>query len=176
LLQACAPWGCVSAPLLGTKAAIAVTPADCGCAEPVARPDSNVGLLREKKAEQLPPRPNVVLMISDDVDREWLGSYRSDGLSVTPHLDRLAKAGGRFTNAYAAASTCAPSRSHLWTHTSKTGIDLGHACTLCRGHMRGRVGMSLFGCRRRRHLLHRRGGGWVEGAIGARHARRGASS
>jgi len=41
---------------------------------------------------------------------QWLGSYRGDGQSVTPHLDRLAKSGARFANAYAAASTCAPSR------------------------------------------------------------------
>ena len=47
--------------------------------------------------------------------RQWLGSYREDGQTVTPHLDRLAAKGARFANAYSAASTCAPSRYALFT-------------------------------------------------------------
>jgi hypothetical protein len=31
---------------------------------------------------------------------KWVGAYRTDGQSVTPHLDRLARNGARFSNAY----------------------------------------------------------------------------
>ena len=93
-----------------------MTPADCGCeASGSLKPDSHINLLKDKRAEALPPRPNIVLLVSDDVDREWVGAYRRDGQSVTPHLDRIAKQGARFESAYAAASTCAPSRYALFT-------------------------------------------------------------
>jgi len=113
LLLACAPAG-VPLRVLGQVAT--TTPGDCGCEAPAPlQPDSHVNLLKDKRAEALPPRPNIVLLVSDDVDREWVGSYRRDGQSVTPHLDRIAKQGARFESAYAAASTCAPSRYALFT-------------------------------------------------------------
>ncbi len=58
--------------------------------------------------------PNVVLIVADDLGWFDLASYGSDFIE-TPNLDRLAAAGIRFTNGYAAAAICSPSRSSLLT-------------------------------------------------------------
>jgi len=59
-------------------------------------------------------RPNVILLLADDLGWNGLHSYGSD-LHQTPHLDRLAKQGVRFTNAYAASPVCSPSRAAILT-------------------------------------------------------------
>lgn len=56
---------------------------------------------------------NVILILADDLGWSDLGCYGSD-LHETPHLDRLAKQGVRFTDAYA-ASVCSPTRASLLT-------------------------------------------------------------
>lgn len=60
------------------------------------------------------PRPNVVFILVDDqgwTDAEYAGS----DLYQTPHIDRLAKEGMRFDNAYAACTVCSPTRASLLT-------------------------------------------------------------
>lgn len=57
-------------------------------------------------------RPNIVLILADDLGYGDLGSY--GGKTVpTPHLDRLAREGVRFTDAYVTSPSCAPSRLSL---------------------------------------------------------------
>lgn len=58
-------------------------------------------------------KPNIVLILADDLGWSDLGCYGAD-LHKTPHLDRLAQQGVRFTNAYA-MSVCSPSRAALLT-------------------------------------------------------------
>ena len=60
------------------------------------------------------PRPNFVLMITDDISQSDLGCYGNADVK-TPHLDRLATEGIRFTNAYLTCSSCSPSRISLIT-------------------------------------------------------------
>lgn len=57
---------------------------------------------------------NVVFILADDLGWSDLGGYGSD-LYETPNLDRLAKQGMKFTNAYAAAPICTPSRASIMT-------------------------------------------------------------
>ena len=57
-------------------------------------------------------RPNVVLFLVDDLGVRDLACYGST-LYETPHADRLAERGVRFTNAYAAYPRCVPSRVGL---------------------------------------------------------------
>ena len=52
-----------------------------------------------------PRRPNVVLILADDLGWADLGCYGSK-YHKTPNLDRLAAQGLRFTDAYAAAPVC----------------------------------------------------------------------
>ncbi|NLO03659.1 MAG: sulfatase-like hydrolase/transferase, partial [Bacteroidales bacterium] len=59
-------------------------------------------------------KPNVIIIYTDDVGYGDIGCYGSDEVS-TPNIDRLADQGIRFTNAYACASTCTPSRYALLT-------------------------------------------------------------
>jgi arylsulfatase A-like enzyme len=59
-------------------------------------------------------RPNVVLMLCDDLGAGDLGCYGASDLS-TPHLDRLAADGVRFTQFYAGAPVCSASRAGLLT-------------------------------------------------------------
>lgn len=62
-------------------------------------------------AETPAARPNIVLVIAEDMSAD-LGCYGAPD-ARTPHLDRLAAEGVRFTRAFTHAPVCAPSRSGL---------------------------------------------------------------
>lgn len=64
------------------------------------------------RAEQSPP--NIIFVLADDLGWAELGCYGND-FHETPHLDRLAKEGMRFTQAYAAAPVCSPYRAAFLT-------------------------------------------------------------
>lgn len=59
-------------------------------------------------------RPNVVLIVADDLGAMDLGCYGSS-YHRTPALDQLARDGVRFTQAYAASPVCSPSRAAILT-------------------------------------------------------------
>jgi arylsulfatase A-like enzyme len=64
--------------------------------------------------------PNIIWFMYDDLGSAGFGCYGQEKV-VTPHSDRLAREGTRFTACYAGGSVCAPSRSVLMT-----GLHLGH--------------------------------------------------
>ena len=57
-------------------------------------------------------QPNIVLVLADDLGWKDVG-YQGSDFYETPNIDRLAKAGMVFTQAYAGAGNCAPSRAVL---------------------------------------------------------------
>ena len=57
-------------------------------------------------------RPNVILIMTDDMGYADLGSYGATDIK-TPNLDRLARAGVRLTDAYANGVLCSPTRAAL---------------------------------------------------------------
>ena len=59
-------------------------------------------------------RPNIVFVLADDLGWSELGCY-GNTFHETPNLDRMAKEGMRFTQAYAAAPVCSPYRAALLT-------------------------------------------------------------
>src|SRR5687768_9129373 len=59
-------------------------------------------------------RPNFVVLMTDDQRADAL-SCAGNAILRTPHLDRLAAEGMRFTNAFVTNSLCAPSRATLLT-------------------------------------------------------------
>jgi len=66
------------------------------------------------EAAKTPNRPNIVFILADDLGIYDLACYgRSE--HHTPHLDRLASQGVRFTTAYAASPVCSPSRAAIVT-------------------------------------------------------------
>lgn len=67
--------------------------------------------------------PNIVFFLADDLGQRDLGVYGST-FHETPHLDRLAREGARFTDAYAACPVCSPTRASVITGQwpQRTGI------------------------------------------------------
>ena len=65
---------------------------------------------------QADTRPNIVFIIADDLAWDDLGCTGNPRVR-TPNLDRLAKGGMRFTNAYLTISSCSPSRASIITGT-----------------------------------------------------------
>ena len=72
-------------------------------------------------AQETPP--NIVILFADDLGINDLGCFgRKD--QRTPNLDKLAADGARFTQAYAAASVCSPSRAALMTGQSPARLKI----------------------------------------------------
>ena len=61
-------------------------------------------------------KPNIIFIMADDLGYGDLGCYGQQQIQ-TPHIDRLAAEGTRYTQVYAGATVCAPSRSCLMTGT-----------------------------------------------------------
>lgn len=69
------------------------------------------------------PKPNIVFILADDLGWGELGSY-GNTFNETPNLDKLASQGIKFTQAYAAAPLCSPTRASIMTgeYPVRTGI------------------------------------------------------
>ena len=61
-----------------------------------------------------PQRPNILFIFSDDHAEHAISAYGSK-VNKTPHIDRLAAEGARFTNSFVTNSICTPSRATLLT-------------------------------------------------------------
>lgn len=59
-------------------------------------------------------KPNILFILADDLGWRDLGCYGSP-FNETPHLDKLASQGMRFTQAYTAGAVCSPTRGSLMT-------------------------------------------------------------
>jgi len=70
-----------------------------------------------------PKKPNIVFFLADDLGQRDLGAYGST-FYETPHLDRLAKDGAKFTDAYAACPVCSPTRASIMSGQwpQRTGV------------------------------------------------------
>ena len=81
------------------------------------------GILAATAAAPTRRRPNIVFVLADDLGWAELGCY-GNRFNETPHLDRLAREGMRFTDAYAAAPVCSPMRASFMTgqYPARVGI------------------------------------------------------
>jgi arylsulfatase A-like enzyme len=74
----------------------------------------------DRAVSQGKQKPNIVLLVADDMNYRELSCYGSLWGTETPHIDRLAEGGIRCTHAYVTAPTCAPSRAGLMTGRYQT--------------------------------------------------------
>jgi len=92
-------------------------------------------------------RPNILYILADDLGYGDLSCYNSASAWKTPHLDRLASEGLRFTDAHSASSLCTPSRYALltgryaWRGALKKGVLQGYSPPLIEA---GRITVAEF--------------------------------
>ncbi len=89
------------------------------------------------QAEVQPKRPNIVVILGDDLGFADLGSFGSE--IKTPNLDTLAREGVRFANFYTHAS-CSPTRSMLLSGVDTHLNGLGNMSEWTAPNQRGAVG------------------------------------
>ncbi|MBD0709173.1 MULTISPECIES: sulfatase-like hydrolase/transferase [unclassified Streptomyces] len=92
-------------------AALGTAPAEAAAATP--RP-ADERPFRAAHPRRHSRRPNILFILGDDLGWADLSSYGSPHIK-TPHLDRLARQGVRFTDAYSGSATCSPTRFSLYT-------------------------------------------------------------
>ena len=84
-------------------------------------------------ADHHTPEPNVVLILADDLGYGDIGSYNPHSQIQTPHIDRLAQQGMRFTDAHSPSAVCTPTRYALltgryaWRTRLKSGVLWGYS-------------------------------------------------
>ena len=87
----------------------------------------SVGMQAAQAADESATPPNIVWLIADDVSPQEFGCYGHPTIR-TPHIDRLARGGVRFSRAYVTTSSCSPSRASLFTgkYPHSTGAENLH--------------------------------------------------
>ena len=100
LLAFSSSYVCVAAAATGAAAAVAAAAANKAAAKTQQNRDKNTR------------PPNVILILAEDMGLGDLACY-GHPYARTPHLDRLAAEGTRFTRFYVAGATCNPSRSGI---------------------------------------------------------------
>lgn len=89
----------------------------------------------EEKLVQGRP-PNIVIVMADDLGYGDPGCYNPQSAIPTPHIDRLAREGMRFTDAHTPSSVCTPTRYGLltgrysWRTRLKSGVLWGYSPAL----------------------------------------------
>jgi arylsulfatase A-like enzyme len=76
-----------------------------------------------KESTEQKSKPNIIMIVADDMGWHDLSSYGNDFIE-TPNLDELANSGIRFTDAYAAAPLCSPSRASLMTGLHPISVNI----------------------------------------------------
>lgn len=75
---------------------------------------STLGGNKMSNQSNVATKPNIILILSDDAGYADFG-FQSDRFIATPNIDRIAREGVKFTDAYVTAAVCAPSRAGLLT-------------------------------------------------------------
>ncbi|WP_282122102.1 arylsulfatase [Algibacter mikhailovii] len=85
---------------------------------------------KEAKTEVIQnKKPNIIYILADDLGYGDVGVYGQTKIK-TPHIDKMANEGMRFTNHYSGQTVCSPSRCSLMT-----GMHMGHASVTRNGQL-----------------------------------------
>jgi len=100
-------------------AAMTLTPSSCRSSYSAMTSETG----KESSASLRANKPNIIFILADDLGWTELGCY-GNKFNETPNLDKLASQGMRFTDAYAPAPVCSPTRASLLTgqHPARVGI------------------------------------------------------
>ncbi|MCB5182789.1 sulfatase family protein [Streptomyces antimicrobicus] len=102
----------------GGAAAATAAAAGLGAAAPARAAQTPAAPPAEREFRAAPGRaarrPNILFILGDDLGWADLSSYGAPHIR-TPNLDRLARQGVRFTDAYSGSATCSPTRFSLYT-------------------------------------------------------------
>ncbi|WP_282038442.1 sulfatase-like hydrolase/transferase [Saccharicrinis aurantiacus] len=82
------------------------------------------------RANTPPKKPNVIIILADDLGYAGLSSFGGEGIS-TPHLDKLANNGVKCTNFYANSTVCSPTRVALLSGRYQQRVGLDHIYFHC---------------------------------------------
>ena len=80
--------------------------------------------------------PNIVFVMADDLGYGDPQCYQADSKIATPHMDRLAREGMRFTDAHTPSAVCTPTRygvltgRYCWRSSLKEGVLYGESPAL----------------------------------------------
>lgn len=89
---------------------------------------------KETVAEERPP--NIVYVLADDLGYGDIGAFNPEGKIRTPHIDKLASEGMKFTDAHTSAAVCSPTRYGIltgrynWRSPLKEGVLTGKSKAL----------------------------------------------
>lgn len=81
-------------------------------------------------------RPNIIYILADDLGYGDVGAFNPQGKISTPHLNRLAKEGMRFTDAHSGSAVCTPTRygvltgRYAWRTRLQSGVTWGYSLPL----------------------------------------------
>ncbi|MFD9162066.1 sulfatase-like hydrolase/transferase [Streptomyces sp. NPDC059558] len=108
--------GAVGVSAAAAAVGLGASPAAAAPAGAASADGQNTPQEREFRAGRHRPsrRPNILFILGDDLGWADLSSYGSPHIK-TPNLDRLARQGVRFTDAYSGSATCSPTRFSLYT-------------------------------------------------------------
>ena len=74
-----------------------------------------IGCVSSTVSEAAERPPNIILIMADDLGYGDLGAFNPSGKIKTPHLDRMAQQGMKFTDAHTSSSVCTPTRYGILT-------------------------------------------------------------
>ena len=90
------------------------------------------GLLKSR--QPVSARPNIVIVISDQVRYDCVGAYGEHPMDITPNIDAMAHTGTLFRHAFIAQPVCSPSRASMFTgqYPARHGVwrNTGHGVAL----------------------------------------------
>ncbi len=88
------------------------------------------------KVEKEEKLPNIIYILADDLGYGDIGAFNPEGKIATPHIDRLAMEGMKFTDAHSPSAVCSPTRygiltgRYSWRSELKSGVLTGKSPAL----------------------------------------------